>query len=94
MHLGRHAKQNFSRGGFLWAHTLLLAVGNVVVHGRHELLAQLVNGFAMEADHRANAQHPADENVVAFVVLLLAAGLAYIGWKFFKYTEWSPPPGY
>jgi hypothetical protein len=65
----RYSQQDPARGGLLRTDAVLLAVLEELIEGDSELLAQFLHRFAMEADHRAQAEDPTNECVSALVDL-------------------------
>lgn len=64
-----YSQQDPARGGLLRTDAVLLAVLEELTEGDSELLAQFLHCFAMEADHRAQAENPNNEYAVALVEL-------------------------
>jgi hypothetical protein len=63
-----HTQHEFSGSRFFWFDALRLTVVQEVLNGCLEFAAHFRDGFPVETDDGAESEHPADEDVVPFVV--------------------------
>ena len=77
MNLGGNAQQQLAGSGFLGMYALFLAIDQIVLNCKLNLLTQFGNRYAMETDDGANAKNASRKDIVTLVILD-ASGVALV----------------
>lgn len=86
VNLRRHSQHEFTGSRLFWFDALRLTVVQEVLNGCLEFAAYFRDGFPVETDDGANTEHPADEDIVPFVVFD-AGGVAFVLHEVFAWPQ-------